>query len=203
MDRHLRTQQICEQGRLIETAFAFPGRMERDRNDEIETAMAKSVVIDGGKEPARHQMPQMELTAIFEIENDAANNPAAAIGGDGSIKMQRAMLAIRAAELACDRAGKRLRAFCAKRGDDARGFGVAFAAKIFALSNSGAADGADRWIKERCNRGESVKLCERRHISTSRALASTSSRRRQVAQFRSANFYQAMEEPKSRDGQFY
>jgi len=93
-------------------------------------------------------MPQVQLTAIFEIENDAANNPAAAIGGDGSVKLQRAMLAIGAVKLVCDRAFERLRAFCAKRRDDTRSFSVAFAAKIFALSNGGGADGADRRIKQ-------------------------------------------------------
>src|SRR5438552_11717643 len=147
-------------------------------------------------------MPQMQLTAIFKIENDAANNPAAAIGGDGSVKVQRAMLAIRAVELVCDRAGKRLRAFCAKRRDDADSLSVAFIAKIFAMGNAGSANRADRRIKQRCNRGETVKLCERQHISTSRALASTSSRRRQAARFRRADFCRATEEPESRDGQF-
>jgi hypothetical protein len=47
-------------------------------------------------------MTQMDLAPILEVVNDTPNDPATAIGGDGGVKVNRAMGAVRAGERAGD-----------------------------------------------------------------------------------------------------
>ena len=94
----------------------------------------------------------MNLAAVFEIENDLPNDSAAAECGHGGVEINLAMRAVRAIERVCDRARERFRAFRAKRRNDARDFRFAFTAKIFARLDIVRANGAHRWIEERCQR---------------------------------------------------
>src|ERR1700682_6473428 len=106
-------------------------------------------------------MSEMELAAVFEIEDDAANNPAAAIGGDGGVKVQGAVRAVGASKCSADCAGERFRAFRAKRRNDAGDLRVAFCAKIFTRRDACGANCAGWRVQQRWNRAEPVKLCER------------------------------------------
>src|SRR2546428_13458562 len=92
--------------------------MQRDWNQKIESAFAEPFIVESREEPARHQMAQMHLPAVFEIEDHPPNNPAAAIGGDRRIEVDRAVGAIRTSERPLDCAGKWFRAFCAKWRND-------------------------------------------------------------------------------------
>jgi len=89
--------------------------MKRNGNDRVETAFAESLIVERGDQPARDQMTKMDLAAVFKIENDVANNAAAAVGRDGGIEMERAMRAVGAGKRGCDCTVKRLGTFRAKR----------------------------------------------------------------------------------------
>src|SRR5439155_3846626 len=88
--------------------------MKRNGNDRVETAFAESLIVERGDQPARDQMTKMDLAAVFKIENDVANNTAAAVGRDGGIEMERAMRAVGAGKRGCDCTVKRLGTFHAK-----------------------------------------------------------------------------------------
>src|SRR6266852_6279875 len=104
--------------------------MQRHGNDDIKMMAANALVIDGGAEPARHEMAQMHLPAVFEIENDTANNSATAISSDRGVEVQGAMRAIRAIKRTGDRAGEWLRTFRTKWRNNADDFVIACVAKI-------------------------------------------------------------------------
>src|SRR6202140_4236283 len=110
-------------------------------------------------------MSEMELAAVFEIEDDAANNPAAAIGGDGGVKVQGAVGAVGASKCSADCAGERFRAFRAKRRNDAGDLRVAFCAKIFTRRNTCGTNCAGRRRKQGCTGAQPVKFYERKHTS--------------------------------------
>ena len=52
--------------------------MKRHRNNRVEMAFAKTLVIEGRDQPTRDEIAKMDLAAVFKIENDVANDPAAA-----------------------------------------------------------------------------------------------------------------------------
>jgi hypothetical protein len=67
-------------------------------------------------------MTQMELSIVFESENDKANHTPASISGDGGIELQFSVGAICARKFALNRAGKGFGAFGAEWRNDALGF---------------------------------------------------------------------------------
>src|SRR5260370_39181322 len=137
------------------------------------------------------------------MEDDAGNNAGGGIGGEGGIKVQGLGGAVGASKCSADCPGERFRAFCAKRRNDAGDLRVAFCAKIFTRRDARGTNCAGRWVKQRCNRAQPVKLCERRHISTSRALLSTSSKPRSAARSRRAHFFRPREGRSILDARFY
>src|SRR5260370_30134233 len=78
LDRRVRAQQFRKQGRLIETAFAFPSRMQWNRDNNIKLPSPQSIILECSEKPACYEMPQMNLASVFEIEDDAAHHSAAA-----------------------------------------------------------------------------------------------------------------------------
>ncbi len=72
--------------------------MERDWNDQVEAPAAQARIAQGLAEPFGQRVTQMPLTAVLEVVDEFANQAAAAVGRDGRIEMQNAMLAIRATE---------------------------------------------------------------------------------------------------------
>jgi len=177
-----------EQRGLIETALTLPCRMERNRNDRVEAPFAKTLVVERGDQPPRDQMAKMDLPAVFKIENDMANNPAAAKSRNRGLEIEGAMRAIGAGERGCDCAIKRLRAFVTKWRYDPGNFRFALGAEILVQIDRRRADGARRRIKQRRDSAKKVRCGEHRHISTSRALSTTSSPRRRAGQFQREDF---------------
>src|SRR5215471_11316548 len=165
--------------------------MERNGNDRVEMAFAQALVVERRNESARNEMAQMNLSAVFEIEDNVPNDSAAAIDRNSGVEIERAMRAIGAGERLCDCAIKWLGTFCAKRRHDSRHFCFTFGAKIFANLERRRANRARWGIKQRREAVEEVRCCERPHISTSRALAATSSRRPRAGQFQREDFCRA------------
>ena len=128
-------ESLGEKCGLIETALALPRRMQRNGNDGIETALVQSGIIESGNKPTRDKMPEMNLFSVFEIQNHVARDSAAAISGDRSVKVEKAMRAVGAGECGSDRAIERLGAFRAKRRHDPGKFCFAIGAKILPHAN--------------------------------------------------------------------
>ena len=124
-------EQLGQERGLIETAFAFPGWVQGDGNDQVEPPAVQPRIAHGFAEPFGEWVPQMALAPVFEVVHEFAHQSAAAVGRDGRLEMQRTMFAIRAAERLRDRAGKRLGTFRAeRRGDPGSPIATTFA-KIF------------------------------------------------------------------------
>src|SRR5438874_8897644 len=149
--------------------------MQWNGNDRIETAFAKTLVVERGHQPARDQVAKMDLAPVFKIENHMANDSAASVSGNGGVEMEGAMGAVGARESSGDCSGKGLGAFRAKRRHDSGNLRFTILAKIFAQIDRRRANGARRRIEQRRDSAEKARGCERRHISTSRALLATSS----------------------------
>src|SRR6266446_1942763 len=177
--------------------------MKRNGNDRVETAFAESLIVERGDQPARDQMTKMDLAAVFKIENDVANNAAAAVGRDGGIEMERAMRAVSAGKRGCDCTVKRLGTSRAKRWHNSRNLRFAPATKIFAETDRRGADRAGRRIEQRRESAEKARCCHGRHISTSRALSATSSTRLQAAQFQREDFSRATAGRSTGGARFY
>src|SRR2546430_4981185 len=185
------TYPFGQQCGLIETALALPRGMEWNGNDRVETPFAKTFVVEGGDQPPRDQVAKMNLPAVFKVEHDMANNPTAAKSRNRGVEIEGAMRAIGAGERGCDCAIKRLRTFVAKWRYDSGNFRFTLGAEIFAKIDRRRADGAGRRVKQRRDSAKKVRDGEHRHISTSRALSTTSSRRRRAGQFQREEFFQA------------
>src|SRR5437773_9075975 len=136
-------------------------------------------------------MTEMDLAPVLKVMDDLANDSATAIRRDSSVKMNRAMSAVRANKGAGNCALERFGAFSAERRDDARGLCFTFFAYVVVRSDHCGADRTDWRVEERRNRAQTTKLCQRRHISTSCALSPTSSRQCPAAQFPRADFFPA------------
>ena len=80
--------------------------MKRNRDNDIEISTAQTRIAHGFLQPFRNGMPQMQLTIVFELQDDKTNNAAATIRGDGGIEGKRPIHAVRAGELAMDRSWK-------------------------------------------------------------------------------------------------
>src|SRR6266567_2017375 len=112
----------------IKTALSFAGWMQRHWNNNVESAAAQPRIVKCGGEPARHQMTEVDLAPVLKIMDDLANDSATAIRRNSSVKMNRAMSAVRANERAGNCAFERFGAFPAKGRDNARGLLLAFCA---------------------------------------------------------------------------
>src|SRR6266403_2167551 len=159
----MRTQPFCQQRSLIKPALALFRRMQRNGHDRIETAFAKTFVVERGHQPARDQMAKMNLASVFKIENDVANDSAASVSRNRGIEMEDAMGAVGAGKGGGNCPIKRLGAF-----------------------------GAKRRIEQRRDPAKKARCCAHRRISTSRALSATSSTRLRAARFRREDFFLAM-----------
>src|SRR5260370_32062132 len=156
--------------------------MQRHWNDNVKSMAAKPGIIEGRAEAACHQMAQIDLAAVFKIVNNLTDDPATAIGGSRSVKMNFAMGAVRTRKLTDNCAFKRFRASCTKRRNNARGLFFASSAEIFARPDYRRADRTDRRVEKRCNRTQTTTICQDPHISTRRALTATSNPRQPAAQ---------------------
>src|SRR5947207_3214058 len=122
-----------QEGGLIEAALAFARGMKRHRHDEIEVAAVETRVRETFHEPVRDGITEVALPAVFELVENIANETAAAVSGDGTIEMERAMLAVRATEGLGDCARERLGTFRAERRHDARCATATTGAQIFGV----------------------------------------------------------------------
>src|SRR5207237_3713232 len=199
----MRAQPLGEQRSLIETALALFRGMERNGDDRVEAALAEPLVVERCHQPACDQMTEMDLPAVFKIEHDVPNYSTTAVSRNGGVEMEKTMSAVSAGKGAGDCAIERLGTFCAKRRHYSTNLRFAFKAKIFALIDWRGADRAGRRIKQRRDSAEKARCCERRHISTSRALSATSSTRLPGAQFRPEDFFQATARRLTGGAQFY
>src|SRR6266853_6803888 len=102
--------------------------MQRHWNNNVESAAAQPRIVKSGGEPARHQMTEMDLVPVLKVMDDLANDSATAIRRDSSVKMNRAMRAVRANKRAGNCAFEWFGAFPAKGLDDAHGLLLAFCA---------------------------------------------------------------------------
>jgi len=188
----MRTQPFCQQRSLIKPALALFRRMQWNGHDRIETAFAKTFVVERGHQPARDQMAKMNLASVFKIENDVANDAAASVSRNRGIEMEDAMGAVGAGKGGGNCPIKRLGTIRAKRRHNSGNLCFAFAAKIFAQIDRRRANGARRRIEQRRDPAKKARCCAHRRISTSRALSATSSTRLRAARFRREDFFRAM-----------
>src|SRR5436190_13552650 len=93
--------------------------MQRDSNNQIKLSRAQSNIVHRFQQPIGNGMTEMQLTIVFELQNNKANDTATAIGGDGGIECEGAAGTVTTGKLALNRAGKWLRTFCTKRRNDA------------------------------------------------------------------------------------
>src|SRR6266446_10366915 len=117
--------------------------MQRHWNDNFKSVGAKPGIIEGCAEPACHQMTQIDVAAVFKIVNNLADDPATAIGGHRSVKLNCAMGAVRTRKLTDNCAVKRFRTSCTKRRNNTRGLFLAPSAEIFARPDYRRADRTD------------------------------------------------------------
>src|SRR5438034_10813628 len=112
-------------------------------------------------------MTEMDLAPVLKVMDDLANDSATAIRRDRSVKMNRAMSAVRANKGAGNCAFERFRTFPAERRDDARGLCLTFFAHVVVRSDYRRPDRTDRRAGERRLRAHATHPCHRRHTSTS------------------------------------
>jgi len=158
--------EFCQERSLVEPALAFARGMERDRYDEIEVAAAEPRVAQTFRKPACDGITEVALPAVFELMENFANKPAAAIDRDRAIEMKRAMFAVRATERLCDSTVKRLGTLRAERQHYARRTMAAIGAQIFATADIRGTDSARRRIKEGCGGREDLRKNARQHNVT-------------------------------------
>src|SRR4030095_6438522 len=144
--------------------------MQRHRDDKGEPAITQPFVVQRSTEPARHGLTQVNLATVLKVVNNLANNPATAIGRNGRVEVNGAMGAIGAREFTGYGAFKRLGAFLTKWRNNTDDFCFALITEMLAGSNICATDCANRWIEQRCDCTQSIKLWKRDHISTRFAL---------------------------------
>src|SRR5207253_4206909 len=106
--------------------------LQRNGNNRIETAFAKTFVVERVHQPARDQIAKMNLASVFKIENDVANDSAASVSRNRGVEMQEAMGAVGEGKEGGNCAMKRRGTFREKRRHNSANFGCAFAARICA-----------------------------------------------------------------------
>src|SRR5438093_12567923 len=106
-------------------------------------------------------MTKMDLAPVLKVMDDLANDSATAIRRDRSVKMNRAMSAVRANKGAGNCAFERFRTFPAERRDDARGLCLTFFAQVVVRSDYRRTDRTDRRGEARRHCAHTTKLCQR------------------------------------------
>jgi hypothetical protein len=140
------------------------------RHDYVKFASAKTLIVKRCAEPTRHEMSQVNLTAVLKIMDDLADDTAATVRGHCCIKVNCAMGAVGACERGRNGAFEGLGALLTKRRNDTHGFCFASLAEIFASSSLATAESAYRRVKKRRGRFEQFKLAKGDHISPRYAL---------------------------------
>src|SRR5438552_16121617 len=134
--------------------------MQRHCNDNVKSVAPKPRIIERCAEPACNKMAQIDLAAVFKFVNNFADDPATAIGGDRSVKMNCAMGAVRTCERADNRTLKRFRASCTKRWNDADHFLLALCTKVLARRDYRCANRADWRVQERYDFPQGTKVSQ-------------------------------------------
>src|SRR5204862_6358339 len=111
-------------------------------------------------------MTKMDLAPVLKVMDDLANDSATAIRRDSSVKMNRAMSAVRANKGAGNCAFERFRTFPAERRDDARGLCLTFFAQVVVRSDHCGADRTDRRVEAPSKTGHANKPFLAPQIST-------------------------------------
>src|SRR5438046_8146480 len=104
-------------------------------------------------------MTEMDLAPVLKVMDNLANDSATAIRCDSSVKMNRAMSAVRANKRVGNCAFERFGAFLAKGRDDARGPCLTRFANVVVRSDYRRANRANRRIEQRSHRPQTTKLC--------------------------------------------
>jgi hypothetical protein len=128
--------------------------MQRHRNDHVEFASTKAVIIKRRIKPACHEMSQVNLAPVLKVMYDLADDAATAVRGHRGIKVERAMRTVGACERARNGTFERLGALLAKRRNDAHGLCFTLFAEIFTSSSFVTTERAYRRVKKRRGRFE-------------------------------------------------
>src|SRR5262249_16834065 len=81
--------------------------------------IAQPFIIERSAKPAPYKMAEMYLGVVFEFVDDVSNDNAAAVCGDGCVKIDCAMCTVRAAKRSANGSFKLLRTCFAKWRRDA------------------------------------------------------------------------------------
>src|SRR4029078_10026282 len=79
-------EQGRQKGCLIKTAFAFPGGMERDGNDQVEAPITQPRIIHGFTKPSSERGTEITLMSVFKFVHQLANESAASINRDRGVE---------------------------------------------------------------------------------------------------------------------
>src|SRR5262249_4409590 len=99
--------------------------MERYWNDDVESAITQSFIIQCRAQPVGNEMTQVNLAPVLESVNDLAHKSATAICRDSRVEVNGAMSAVGAGKRIGNSALEWLGALVAKRRDNANGFAFA------------------------------------------------------------------------------
>src|SRR4030095_16305299 len=111
--------------------------------------IAQPFIIERSAQPAPYKMSQMRLAVVFEFVDDVSNDTAAAICGDGCVKIDCAMRTVRAAKRSVNGSFKGLRTCFAKWRRDADDLCFATITQILASTDVFPAHGARCRMKQR------------------------------------------------------
>ena len=89
--------------------------MKRHGDNHLGRLAEQALIAKTFPQHAGQKMPEMNLPPVFEIMNEVAHYPAAAISGGGEVESQLTIPAIHAPETAGDRAAVGLAAYVATR----------------------------------------------------------------------------------------
>jgi hypothetical protein len=131
--------------------------------------IAQPFIIKRSEKPAPYKMTQMHLTVVFELVDDVSNYTAAAVCGDGCVKIDCAMRTVRAAERSGNGAFKGLRTCFAKWRRDADDLCFAIITKVLASTDVFPANGARCRIEQRYRSLEQLRFVKRDHVLTTPA----------------------------------
>jgi hypothetical protein len=92
--------------------------MQWHGHDYVELVPLETFIVKRRAEPARHEMPQMNLTHVLKVVNDLSDDTAAAIRSHCCIKVNCAMGAVGARERGRNSALEGLGALLTKRRHD-------------------------------------------------------------------------------------
>jgi hypothetical protein len=104
--------------------------------------IAQPFIIERSAKPAPYKMTQMHLAIVFEVVDDVSNDTAAAVCGDGYVKIDCAMCTVRAAERGGNGSFKGLRTCFAKWRRDADDLCFATITQVLASTDVLSANGA-------------------------------------------------------------